>query len=60
MYFLYLPAPGCDCSLRCVVPPGVYTVYYLEYWVVSLVMHVVYICDIFLMSLSVFPFFNFL
>jgi hypothetical protein len=54
MYFLYLLflvvfLLACDCSLRCVVsyfilcvvPSGFYPDYYLEYWVVSLVMHVV-------------------
>jgi hypothetical protein len=31
------------CFIVCVLPSGVYAVYYLEYWVVSLVMHVVHI-----------------
>jgi hypothetical protein len=61
MYVLYLPVPhcfllaACDCSLRCVVscfilcvlPPGVYTVYYLKYWAVSLVMHVIHMDSFF-------------
>jgi hypothetical protein len=36
-----------SCFILRVVPPGVYIVYYLEYWVVSLVMHVVHMDSFF-------------
>jgi hypothetical protein len=53
--FLVVSLPACDCSLccvvscftLCVVPPGVYIVYYIKNWVVSFVMYVVYMDSFF-------------
>jgi hypothetical protein len=53
--FLVVFLLACNCSLRCavscfilfVVPSGVYTDHYLEYWVVTLVMHVVHMDSFF-------------
>jgi putative effector of murein hydrolase LrgA (UPF0299 family) len=53
--FLVVSLPACDrslsfmvsCLILCVVPPGVYIVYYFKNWVVSFVMYVVHMDSFF-------------